>query len=478
MRSSIVGFRLVPVFGSILGSFLVACTAGPDYQRPITPAAGAYRAQADDGATIAGLEWWELFEDPVLQDLIETGLSDNRNLRVELARIGEARAALGIARSEKFPRVDYSVGTSFDAATTEGADGNYVNVDVLGGLSTSWEVDLWGRIARSNEAALNELLATEESFRAVTIALVADIAGFYLLLRDLDARLSISDETVRVREDALDITQTRFDAGVISEVDVKQAEIQVTQAEATVQVIERARAQTEHALALLLGSPPLDIPRGLAIQDQVFPLEIPAGLPSELLERRPDILAAERRLAAQTARIGVAEALKFPSLSLTGSAGVSSGDLTSMTVTTGLFNLGANLFGPLFNAGLNQQRVEIEKARTEQLVLAYEQTILNAFREVEDALVAVETYGREYEIRVRAAEAAGDALEMSRVRYEGGWTSYLEVLDIERSLFSAQLSVAETLQLRLSAVVDLYRALGGGWSPEFMNGVVEAESGR
>jgi multidrug efflux system outer membrane protein len=213
---------------------------------------------------------------------------------------------------------------------------------------------------------------------------------------------------------------------------------------------------------VLLGQAPVDIERGLKLTEQVFPPDIPVGLPSELVQRRPDILQAERRLAAQTARIGVAEALKFPSLSLTGSAGVS-GDLTNPSLATGFLNLGANLLGPIFNAGKNERRVEIEVARTEQLLNQYEQTILTAFREVEDAIVSTYTYRAEHEARQRQVESAVNAADLSWIRYEGGMTSYLEVLDLQRSQFSAELQASAALQQQLASVVQLYKALGGGW---------------
>ena len=255
----------------------------------------------------------------------------------------------------------------------------------------------------------------------------------------------------------------RFEAGMINEVDVNQSEILLADAEASVEVFRRGRVQTENALGVLLGRTPGAVALGLDLQDQVFPPEIPAGLPSELIQRRPDILQAERRLAAQTARIGVAEALKFPSLSLTGSAGVS-GDLADGSVATGFLNLGANLLGPIFNAGKNQRRVDIEVARAEQLLNQYQQTILTALREVEDAIAATYTYRSEYEARLRQVDAAARAADLSWARYEGGMTSYLEVLDLQRSQFSAELAASEALQLHLSSIVELYKALGGGWT--------------
>ena len=259
--------------------------------------------------------------------------------------------------------------------------------------------------------------------------------------------------------------QVRQEAGMINEVDLNQSEILLADAEASVEVFRRSRIQTENALNVLLGRTPVDIERGLKLTEQVFPPDVPAGLPAGLVERRPVILQAERRLAAQTARIGVAEALKLPTLSLTGSAGVS-GDLANGSLATGVLNLGANLLGPIFNAGKNERRVEIEVARTEQLLNQYQQTILNALREVEDAIAATYTYRSEYEARLRQVESAVNAANLSWVRYEGGMTSYLEVLDLQRSQFSAELQASAALQQQLASVVELYKALGGGWPVE------------
>jgi multidrug efflux system outer membrane protein len=357
--------------------------------------------------------------------------------------------------------LDIAAGADFVEARTDAGD-NVPTRDVFLAADVFYEVDLWGKIRRSNEAAVQELLATEEAYRVVTITLVADVASLYLRLRDLDNRLDISERTVDAREESLEIIRVRQEAGMIPEVDVNQAEIQVYDAEASVEAFKRLRAQTENAISVLLGRTPESIRRGLALSEQAFPPNIPVGLPSELVQRRPDILQAERRLAAQTARIGVAEAMKFPSLSLTGTAGVS-GDLTDGGLATGFLGLGASLLGPIFNAGKNQRRVEIEVARTEQLINQYEQTILTAFREVEDAIVATYTYQAEYEARRRQVDAAVNAANLSWVRYEGGLTSYLEVLDLQRSEFSAELAASQALQLQLASVVELYKALGGGW---------------
>ncbi|UCD23758.1 MAG: efflux transporter outer membrane subunit [Gemmatimonadota bacterium] len=449
----------------LVTTLLSGCLVGPNYERPDTPEPERYRESTVASDTVvaetmppvesvADLPWWELFQDTVLQDLIATALENNRDLKVAMARIAEARAALGFSKADLYPTVDAIAGGTLDANTEDDVTASGV---VAG--TVFWEADLFGRIRRSNEAALNDLLATEEAYRGVTIALVAQVADFYLLLRDLDNRLAISEATVQARAQSLDIIQVRFSAGMVSEVDVNQAEIQLAEAEAAVEAFQRLRTQTENGISFLLGQPPTDIGRGVGLGDQAFPPDLPAGLPSDLLERRPDILAAERQLAAQTARIGVAEAIKYPSLTLSADMGAS-----FASVTTGFLTLGANLLAPIFNAGKNQRRVEIEAARTEQLFHAYEQTVLNALREVEDAMVAVHRYDAEYATRLRQVEAARSAADLSWVRYDGGWTSFLEVLEVQRSLFAAELAASETLQLRHTSMVQLYRALGGGWN--------------
>jgi len=285
------------------------------------------------------------------------------------------------------------------------------------------------------------------------------VANAYLVLRDLDNRLAISEQTLIAWRNSNDVIRTRFEAGMISEVDVSQSDIQVAGAEASIQTFLRLRAQTENALSVLLGEPPEEIPRGLTLQDQDILPDLPAGLPSTLLTRRPDVLEAEHRLHAQTARIGAAEALKFPQFNLLANLGGQFEDQS-----TGFFGIAGQVLGPLFDSGESQQRVEVEVARTRQLIAGFEQVILIAYREVNDALVAMRTYEAEYDARERQVAAASNAAALSWDRYEGGLTSYLEVLDVQRSLFSSQLQASETLQLRYSSLVRLYQALGGGWT--------------
>ena len=288
-----------------------------------------------------------------------------------------------------------------------------------------------------------------------------------MLLRDLDARYLIAQRTRDARSESLEIIRARFDRGTVPLLDVNQAEIELAVASAAAAEAERRVAQTEHALSVLLGRKPGSIERGQALQEQVLPPEVPAGLPSELLLRRPDLRVSEAELAAQTARIGVAEAARWPSLSLTGALGLESSELSDLTDSgSDFWSVGAGLFAPVFNAGRNKNRVAAEQARAEQAVLAYQQSVLRAFREVEDSLVAVRTYRDEHAARQVQVTAARSAAMLSRARYDGGVASYLEVLDAERSLFNAELAESASLGAYAGAIIQLYKALGGGWQME------------
>ncbi len=452
-----------------LGIGLGGCALGPDYQRPELEIPVTYVQAVEEGESLANLPWWDLFQDPQLQSLVRVALEENQDLGIAAARIDEFRAALGVTRSSQFPTLDLSAAAGrtrpsenvFPGGLAGDTVDNYrLSADVF------FEVDLFGRLRRSTEAARAELLATEEARRSLTISLVASVASTYMLLRDLDAQLEIARRTEAARRDSLGIIQARFDKGTVPRLDLNQAEIELAVASAAAAAAERAVAQTEHALSLLLGRNPGPIVRGLALRQQAVPPAVPAGLPSELLQRRPDVLAAEASLAAQTARIGVAEAARWPSLSLTGALGYESSDLSDLTASgSDFWSIGGGLLAPVFNAGRNRSRVEIERARARQALLTYEQAVQRAFAEVEDALVAVRTYRDEHAARTRQVAAARSAARLSRARYDGGVTSYLEVLDSDRSLFNAELAESQTLRLYLDAVIRLYKALGGGWSP-------------
>ena len=469
-------------WGTCLMLLLGGCAMGPDYLRPEIDTAVSYIQPVEEGESFANMSWWELYQDPQLQDLICIALEENKDLGIAVARIEEFRAVLGVIRADQFPTVDAnatgvrakSSDNIFPGNLIDGTQDNYrLSADVF------FEVDLFGRLRRATESARAQLLATEEARRSITISLVASVASSYMLLRDRDAQLEIARRTEQTRTDSLKIIRARFDKGVVPRLDVNQAEIELATASAAVSASERAVAQTEHTLSILLGRNPGRIARGLALKEQAMPPAIPAGLPSELLQRRPDVLASEALLAAQTARIGVAEAARWPSLSLTGALGLESGELSDLTAGGANFwNVGANILAPIFNAGRNRNRVEAERARTDQALLGYQQTVLRAFREVEDSLVAVRTYRSEYAARQRQVDAATNAAMLSRARYNAGATSYLEVLITEQSLFSAELSESQTLRLYFNAIIELYKALGGGWNPEpRSNGDQPAQTG-
>jgi len=441
---------------SIIITLLVSgCSVGPDFTQPVVETPETYRMDYSSDSSIVNMPWWELFQDTVLQGIIYTTLQNNRDLKVAALRIQESELRMGIVRSNLYPAIDYSAGGSAEVNT----DGTSANFNPA--VSLSYEIDLWGKFKRLNEAALQEYLASEEAYRAITIGMISSVASNYLLLRDIDNRISISESMAETWRSNLEIVESKYKAGLVSGVNVNQAEIQVYEALASIRFNERLRSQTENSLSILMGLPPQSIPRGTALEDQVFPPEFPVGIPSELLSRRPDIQRAERSLRAQSERIGVAEALRYPSLTL-------SADLGAQIATSpvGFASLGAQLFGPIYNAKANKRRVEIEKNRTEQLLNDYEQTFLLALAEVEDAMIAVEKHKQEYEIRVNQMESANSAVQLSWIRYESGLTGYLEILDLQRSQFTSYLAASLALQQQLSSTVNLYKALGGGWNPQ------------
>lgn len=447
-------------------ALLSACAMGPDYERPVTESPSDWRVESLPGGSFANLQWWELFQDAELVELIETALLNNRELAIAMARIEEARAALGFVRADQYPGIGGQAGAARgNTAATTVVPGEIGESFVLA-AGLSFEIDLWGKLRRSTEAARAELLATVDARNVLTITLISDVAGLYLLLLDLDQRVGIAERTRETRKESLSIIEARFDKGVVPLLDVNQAQIELGDAVAELAALERQRQQAENALSVLLGRSPGAVERtstGLASTLDIP--QIPPGLPSELLERRPDIRQSSQLLAAQTARIGVAEALRFPSLSLTGSLGLASTDLDDFISSDNkVWSIGADLIGPIFDAGRGKSRVEAERARTEQLLNAYELTVLQAFREVEDALVAIETFDLEARAREAQVAAARSGAELSRARYDGGVTSYLEVLESERSLFRTELLASSTRREQLVAIITLYKALGGGWA--------------
>lgn len=445
---------------------LSGCVVGPDYERPAIETPEEFRQRISTGAAITNIPWWQLFDDPQLERLIIIALEENKDLAIATARVEETRARLGFVRADQYPRVDGEAGANRGNTAEQFLPGTGVQNSYTLSAQFAFEVDLYGRLRRSTQAAQAELLASEDARNTVLISLIADVASAYFLLRDLDERREIAGRTLEARRKSTRIIRERFEKGTTPKLDVNQAEIEEADAAVQLASLEREVIQTENLLNVLLGRNPGPIARGEANEAQIMPPGVPAGLPSELLERRPDIRAAEQSLAAQTARIGVAEALRFPSLSLTASAGLASSELSDLTDSNAtIWNIGANFFGPIFDAGKNRQRVEIEVARTRQLLNQYELTVLRAFQEVENALTAVRTLGDERAARDIQLGAARSAAFLSRARYDGGVTSYLEVLESERSLFRTELSSSSIRRAQLVAVVDLYKALGGGWTP-------------
>lgn len=440
--------------GMLLLMMVYACKLGPDYARQVENFPPAYSQDFPSDTTIANIPWWELFNDSVLVRLIRVTLDNNRDLRAAVARIEEARSSVSIARTDLYPRVNYSIGGSTTANT---ASAGFQN-DYTGFADVSYTFDMWGRIRRLSEASLQEYLATEEAYRTLKIVLIAEVATAYISLRDLDGRLTISEKTAETWQSNLEIVEARFKGGFVSEVDLNMANIQLLEARTAIQTFTRLRRQLENAICLMMGGIPQPIPRGLLLAEQVFPPVLPAGVPSELLDRRPDILMAERMLQAQTERIGAAQALLYPSFTINLSAGMS-----FVNPVAGFASLGSQLLGPIFNNKSNKMRVEVEKNRTIQLLNNYETAYLMALREVEDAMIAVTTYQNELQLRKEQLIASDNAVKLSWVRYDGGLTSYLEVLDLQRSLFNSQLKASEALQLQLTSTVKLYMALGGGW---------------
>jgi multidrug efflux system outer membrane protein len=421
-----------------------------------------------EGESIANLPWWELLHDEALQRLIERALVENKNLQQAAASVEEFQARLYTARTDFIPQADMTVNAPvlgrLNGFTSPGFATPF---SYYGQGNLNWELDIWGRIRRSTEAARADLMAREENRRAVVLQLVSGVAEAYFDLLQFDMQLDIGKRTLLSWEESVKIARARLRRGVSSKLDADQFEAERANAAARVAELERQMVQTENELSVLMGHNPVPIPRGRLLTEQVFPPEVPAGLPSELLQRRPDILQAEQTLAAATARIGATKAARFPRLSITGLLGVASPQLSKLLTGGNEFGqAGLGLAGPILNAetlGFEQQAVE---AQAKQVLAQYEQTILVAFQEVEDALVAVRTVGTQRKAQEDQVTALRSALRLANLRYKGGITSYIDVLIAKRNLFDAELALADTHRLHLVSVVQLYKALGGGWSPD------------
>ena len=445
---------------------LTACAMGPDYTRPGVPTPESFRMGAKEGESIANLAWWELLRDEELHMLVRIALNENKDLKQAVASVEEFQARLYIARMDFAPQITTSANApSFGRLNQVNIPGfpNFTSYYLQGELN--WELDIWGRVRRSNEAARGDLLAREENRRAVILTLVSGVAQSYFDLRQLDMQLDIARRTLQSWEESVRIAGARLRQGMTPKLDFDQFDAERANAAARAADLERQVVQKENELSVLLGRNPAQLPRGRALTEQVMPLAVPAGLPSELLQRRPDILQSEQQLAAATARIGVAQANRFPQITLTGILGLASPQLSNLFRSEGKFGAaGLGLAGPLLNAttlGFEQRAVE---AQARQVLAQYEQTIIVAFREVEDALVAVRTAREQALAQEGQVKALGSALHLAELRYKGGISPYLDVLTAKRSLFDAELSLAATRRLHLVSIVQLYKALGGGWT--------------
>jgi multidrug efflux system outer membrane protein len=459
------------VFTAIAASsaLLVGCMVGPNYHRPAVQPPANFRDLSDNpqvspqNASFADLPWWQVFQDPQLQELIRTALKQNYDLQIATERINAARAQVAITRSSLFPQV--SANPNFAG----GKEGNFQTKSNFGSLTADavFQLDFFGKLRRANEAARAALFATEDARQTVILTLVSDVASDYFTLLQLDLQLQITKETVTTQQDSVKLTKLRVDHGVATKLDVLQAQQTLDTANAQIPDLERLIAQEENAISILLGNYPQSILRGRPLVEQPLPPEVPGGLPSALIERRPDIREAEQVLIASNAEIGVAKAQFFPQISLTGSGGGvfgrSSAFSSLMSSQVGVWSYGANVSQPIFTGGALKGNLKLAKSQNEQALLAYRQTIQQAFGEVSDALIG---YEKLHEVRVRQEDTVADLQEsvrLSNMRYTGGTTTYLEVLDGQRSLFSAELTLAQARGSEYQSLVQLYRSLGGGW---------------
>ena len=461
---------------------MTGCAVGPNYKRPTVNVPTVYRqpgvdtsgaktpestptATAQNAAASLGDEkWWEVFEDKELQGLIRTALKNNYDVRIAATRVLQAQAQLGITRADQLPSVSAGGAVTSQQSSKSGPIPSFEVTQGQLTASAFWNLDFWGRYRRATEAARASLLASEWAQKEVMSTLVASVASDYFQLRQLDLELEISKRTLNSRQDSLRLTQTLEQHGINSLLDVRQSEQLVYTAATEIPDLERQIAQQENAISILLGNNPGDVPRGLKLTEQPHAPEVPVGLPSSLLERRPDILEAEQNLVAANAQIGVARAAYFPQISLTGQAGYQSPALTNLfTGPAGIWNLAGSFTQPIFEGGRLKSNVRLAEAQREQLLLTYQQAIQGAFRDVSNALVA---YRKNREFRVQQehlVEAAQDAARLSEVRFKAGTTDYLEVLTNNTNSFTAELGLAQAQGNELTALVQLYQALGGGW---------------
>lgn len=475
---NVIGIALLA--GSISG-----CLMGPDYKRPDTPQAESWRMTESSSGSIANLPWWELLKDQSLQQLIRTALQENLDLQMAAANIDEYQAQLTIAQYDLIPSLS-AAGTAFGYRNTNnnvlpipgaGAvpisssrDGTTLS-QLSGTVGLKWEIDLWGRIRRSVEAARAQLLSRQENQRAVVLSLVGNMAESYFDLRALDLQIEITKRTLKAWDDSVRLSRLRYQNGDIPKLDLDRFVAEREGTAAQLADLERQVVQRENQISVLLGHKPSAIARGRVLTEQPIPPEIPPGLPSELLQRRPDIIQAEQDLTAATANIGMAQAMRFPQLALTGQTGGAQINISDASFNPYATFVGAAaLTAPLYNASALGYHVKVAEARGNRAIAYYQKAILQAFQEVEDALITVQKTREQREAQEHQVQALESSLRLAELRYQGGRASYLDLLTVQRTLFDAELALARTRRNQLVSVVKLYKALGGGWSPESAEG--------
>ena len=452
----------------LIALVVAGCTVGPNYKRPVTEIPNSFRGQMPESSGTSGAladeHWSRVFQDDALLGLIRAALEHNDDIRIAAARILEAQAQLGIRRADQFPEVTAGLQVLGERPSSAlGFPAENIGAVELQG-SVSWEIDFWGKFRRGNEAARAQLLSSEWGRRAVATTLVSQVASAYYSLRTLDLELDISKRTLVSRQESLRLTQVRESGGVTSLIDVRQAEQLVYGASGVITTLQREIEQQENFISMLVGGNPGPIVRGRPIVEQAHLTDVPPGLPSMLIERRPDIQQAEQELVAANAEIGVAKSAYFPQIGLTGSGGFESTALAALfTGASAIWTAAASATQPVFTAGRTRSQVALNTARRDEAVIAYQKTIRQAFREVADGLVG---YRRSSEFRDQQEllfVAAQDARRLADIRYQGGATGYLEVLDADTRLFAAELGLAEAQLDVSSSFVEIYRSLGGGW---------------
>lgn len=463
MGSIAFSFRSVSASCVAVAVILGGCSLDPDYSRPEVPLSTTFLEPHSEAAGVVNLHWWDVFKDQPLQSLLKEALENNRDLALAFARIDEAQALITFTRASQFPFLNGRGGV------TRGDGGEVLpQQSAFSGFGElTFEVDLWGKLRNATDAQRANLLASEYAAATIRISLLSQVADLYFSLIDLDARIEISKRTLKNRESVTTLLDARLSKGIIAEIDVNQAQIEEAAVAVNLVALEREKAVTEHAMRVLIGRASGVVVRSPSLTSLGVQLSLPAGVPADLLTNRPDLLSLEQGIRSQLFLEGVAQAQRLPSLQILGTLGLSSAETNSFFDSNSKsWSIGGNLFTPFLNYGQNQARVEAQRARVEQARKSYEAGVLNALREVEDALIEIATFFKEFEWREKQLKAAKNASYLSRARYDAGIVTYVEVLDLDRSYYNAELFASQTYRRYLGSIAKLYRALGGGWERE------------